>query len=76
MTLTSDLYFEIKAAIRTASQRDQYAQEIGEPELATALCELKEDLLLSVKAIDEIVGHAHQWNDSDYCAICGADGRA
>lgn len=22
------------------------------------------------------VAHAHQWNDSDYCSVCGADGRA
>ena len=21
-------------------------------------------------------GHAHEWGDSDYCRICGADGRA
>lgn len=20
--------------------------------------------------------HAHQWNDDDYCSVCGADGRA
>jgi hypothetical protein len=76
MAITSDLYFEIKAAIRKATQNDQYAQEIGESQLATALPDLKADLLLAIQMIDEIVDHAHQWNDNDYCNICGADGRA
>lgn len=26
--------------------------------------------------MQKIAGHAHDWNDDDYCSICGADGRA
>lgn len=76
MTATSDLYFEIKAAIRKASQSDQYAYEIGEHELATALTELRSDLVQAIADIDTIRNHTHQWNENDYCSICGADGRA
>lgn len=76
MAVTTDLYFEIKAAIRKASQSDQYAHEIGESELATALPTLKDELKLCIQMIDEIISHTHQWNENDYCSICGADGRA
>jgi hypothetical protein len=24
----------------------------------------------------ELRDHVHEWNDNDYCSICGADGRA
>lgn len=26
--------------------------------------------------VQELSKHAHDWNESDYCSICGADGRA
>jgi len=26
--------------------------------------------------VQSLGGHCHDWNDSDYCSICGADGRA
>ena len=26
--------------------------------------------------VQQLSGHAHRWNDDDYCSLCGADGRA
>lgn len=74
--VTHDIYFEIKAAIRKATQRDNYANEIGEGELATELRDLRADLMQAVREIDEIRNHTHQWNEDDYCRTCGMDGRA
>lgn len=28
------------------------------------------------REMQTLAGHAHRWNDDDYCSICGADGRA
>lgn len=76
MTAATDLFFAIKAAIRMADQSDRHANDIGESEYATALRDLKAELVDFIAAIDEIVSHQHRWNENDYCSICGADGRA
>ena len=30
----------------------------------------------ALAAIRKLKGHKHDWNEDDYCSICGADGRA
>ena len=30
----------------------------------------------TLERIEMLKNHTHQWNDDDYCDICGADGRA
>ena len=71
---TSDLYFEIKAAARKACKSDEYADLAGEP--GTALRDLRDNLKAGLEHVEFLLGHTHQWNDNDYCSICGADGRA
>jgi hypothetical protein len=29
-----------------------------------------------IKAIQQLERHTHEWDEEDYCMICGADGRA
>ena len=28
------------------------------------------------REMQSIARHSHEWNDNDYCSVCGADGRA
>ena len=40
--------------------------------IGRAIAELRQE----ARAIKALKNHAHNWNDDDYCSICGADGRA
>jgi hypothetical protein len=71
---TPPIYFEIKAAIRRAIREDENASLADEP--ATALHDLHAILTSAAEDVRELLDHSHQWNENDYCSICGADGRA
>jgi hypothetical protein len=72
--LNQELYFEIRAAIRKATKSDEYADLASEP--GYALRDILYTLEAAKEDVRELLGHEHQWNENDYCSICGADGRA
>lgn len=41
-------------------------------QLQEAIAEARRDL----REFESLLNHAHQWNEDDYCDICGADGRS
>jgi hypothetical protein len=67
---------------QSASHSAQLADMAGEPrsivykprkaQIGRAIALLKR----AHAELSELEAHAHVWGDDDYCAICGADGRA
>lgn len=68
--------------INQANRSNQY-YELGDaegmPPYRQALNEIDAAigrLKAARREMQQIAGHAHRWNDDDYCSVCGADGRA
>lgn len=60
--------------VRKAMKSDQWADLAGEP--ALSLLALRVALKDAVKHAESLRTHRHEWDNNDYCMICGADGRA
>lgn len=71
---TSSYHADLMMLVRKATRSDEYADLAGE--VPTKLRALKAAAEAIAKDIETLLGHEHEWNDSDYCSICGADGRA
>ena len=80
--LDQQISWLVDQAMNAANRRQQY-YELGEcaeispyrqtlNEIDSAIGKLKR----LRKEMQEIAGHAHAWDDNDYCKVCGADGRA
>lgn len=72
--LNQELYFAIRAAIRTATKSDETADLAGEP--GYALLDILYTLEAAKEDVNELIGHEHVWGENDFCSKCGADGRA
>lgn len=64
----------LRAQLRVAISSDNYADISGEPALEVRAFRAAAELVAREAA--EIAAHAHDWNERDYCRVCGADGRA
>jgi len=65
----------IHDAIGKLNKQYVSAELIGEC-VSVTYDDLKEVLERGIGLVLETRNHTHQWNDDDYCDICGADGRA
>ena len=45
-------------------------------ETKAAIAQLKKVLAEAEAELASLETHAHEWNDYEYCRVCGADGRA
>lgn len=67
-------YLEISPLITKAGKREQY-WELGGHDGPEPLECLERALQRALDEVRELRGHEHQWNEDDYCDICGRDGR-
>lgn len=65
---------ELRPLIDRASKSDETADLHGET--GVALLALSDALQQALDVVKIRQNHDHQWNDNDYCRVCGADGRA
>jgi hypothetical protein len=72
----TEYYFSeyLRPLIRKATKSDEYASLAGED--AIALKAFNSALSRAMTEVTELIIHEHDWNDNDYCNVCGTDGRA
>lgn len=64
----------VSAGIAHASRAREYADIAGEEDDSFQL--LEDQLQSALVEVRSVRHHQHEWNEDDYCDICGADGRA
>ena len=71
----ADSYYELLMPLVTDAKRHVEGADLaGSP--INAYKALREALQATLREVDALDGHIHQWNQDDYCDLCGADGRA
>lgn len=81
LSLLEDVERHVAVDLQKACRTAQYEESAGEN--VTAYRDLMGRIDRSIgvlkrfrREVQAVAKHAHQWDNDDYCSICGADGRA
>ncbi len=82
-TIGDQLEREVRARLVQANTWTAAAELAGEFANENYYYTIQDELREIVERVNQLSklvaahnAHAHQWNDNDYCDVCGADGRA
>lgn len=80
--LYANVHHLVSAAIRRAKRSAENASLAGEPaapvydDLLEELATVRDSMAEYIQEVTELKDHRHEWNENEFCNICGADGRA
>lgn len=74
--IAEEITRDLRRELGSMQQSVNYGEEISYGDMV-ALCRGVQSIArrLEHETIQKI-GHVHQWNESDYCDVCGLDGRS
>ena len=64
--------------LRQATHNDELRALAGldDDECPSELAKLERALAAALRDVRQVRSHVHEWDDNQYCSICGADGNA
>ena len=80
---SSEVYDRACEFLHEAKRKSEYISLAGIPDIESPYREFRKEIAKTIKDLrmlsreaKRLEYHMHEWNEDDYCIVCGADGRA
>ena len=74
--IQEDLEMLVEVSSREATNLSTAGEPSPYPDILVKLGHVIRNAEYAHRVIGQMARHTHEWNDYDYCSVCGADGRS